>query len=82
MKPGDRVKMTVALKEGLRANGSGEHVEEFGECVGIIAGLVDYNTCKPGESGYEIEKLGPDWDVRWQPSNLRYGYEEKWLEPA
>ena len=63
MPPGTKVRMGEALKQQLVANGGAEHVEEFGECVGVVEGLVNYGT-----------EQGPDVDVRWQPSNLRYGY--------
>lgn len=55
--------MSEELKRKLRASGSGEHVDEFGECVGVVQGLLDYGS-----------QQGPEVDVRWQPSNLRYGY--------
>lgn len=53
---------------------SSAHVEEFGDCVGIVEGLVDFNNCKPKDPAYDKRKLGPEVDVRWQPSKLRYGY--------
>jgi hypothetical protein len=56
------------------------HIEEFGECVGIVDGAVDFNNCKPGDPEYDETKLGPEIDVRWQPSNLRYGYPPEDLE--
>lgn len=68
---GERVRMTEALKAALMANGSAAHVAEFGECMGLVDGPVDN-----GNGTY-----GPDIDVRWQPSGLRYGYDPKWLEP-
>lgn len=58
------------------------HVEEFGECIGVVDGLMDYNNCEPGDPAYDASKLGPEVDVRWQPSNLRYGYASEDLEPA
>jgi len=68
LKPGTRVRMSEALKTLMRNNGSEEHIEEFGECEGIVQGLMDFGTQK-----------GPEVDVRWQPSNLRYGYHPKHL---
>lgn len=70
MKPGTKVRMSEALKKVLRGNQSSEHVEEFGECIGVVEGLVDY-----GNGNY-----GPEVDVRWSPSKLRYAYDTKWLE--
>lgn len=63
MKPGTKVRMSQDLKNGLRSNDCGQHVDEFGDCVGIVQGPVDYGTSE-----------GPEVDVRWQPSNLRYAY--------
>ena len=81
MKPGIRVRMSEALKAKLRGKCvsgkhvgdmmeeetddcmlcSTAHVNEFGDCEGIVIG--------PMQPGWEWEV-----DVRWQPSNLRYGY--------
>ncbi len=69
MKIGDQVRMNEALKAGLAQNGCQEHVDEFGACKGAIIGRSD-----------DHEPVA--WDVRWQPSGLKYAYEEKWLEPA
>ena len=55
--------MSQALKEALRRNDSGEHVNEFGDCIGIVQGSVDWG-----------DEVGPEVDVRWQPSDLRYCY--------
>jgi hypothetical protein len=63
MKPGTHVVMSDAHKKLLIANGCAEHVEEFGACVGVVEGLVAYGNCQ-----------GPEVNVRWQPSRLRYGY--------
>ncbi len=64
MKPGSKVRMSTRLMAAFRSNGSREHVTEFGGCVGIVEGLVDYGT-----------QMGPDVDVRWIPSYLRYAYQ-------
>ena len=68
MKPGTKVRMTEELKRVFRLNNCAAHVEEFGDCVGIVEGPVDYGTTS-----------GPELDVRWQPSNLRYAYDPKYL---
>lgn len=68
MRPGTKVKMSEELKEMLNGNLSSEHVDEFGDCVGIVQGLTDFNG-----------QLGPEVDVKWQPSNLRYAYHPKHL---
>lgn len=47
------------------------HVEEFGESLGIVIGLTDYNN--EGEVRDE-RKVGPEVDVRWLPDYLRYAY--------
>jgi hypothetical protein len=57
---------------------STEHVEEFGECEGTVEGATDYNVM--GDSSYDPAKVGPEVDVRWQPSNLRYAYDPEDLE--
>ena len=67
IKIGDLVRMTEELKKGLRSNDSLEHVEEFGDCQGIVIGYTD-------EGHYDFV------DVRWKPSNLRYGYPINGLE--
>lgn len=46
-----------------------DHIKEFGDCIGIVIGLVDYGS-----------QQGPEVDVRWQPSNLRYGYHPDLLD--
>lgn len=69
MKPGTRVKMSQRLKDALKRNGSSDHVHEFGNCVGIVQGPVNYGT-----------QVGPEVDVRWQPSNLRYAYHTDQLD--
>ena len=64
---GDLVRMTEKIKEQLMNNDSIEHVEEFGNCEGIVIGYTD-----EGHDDY--------LDVRWKPSNLRYGYPVDGLE--
>ena len=64
-----KVRMSPKLKDGMMKNGSHEHVEEFGECIGIVKGLIDYGT-----------QQGPEVEVYWQPSNLHYAYHPKYLE--
>jgi len=63
MKSGTKVRMTEAYKQQLIASDCAEHAEEFFNCVGIVEGPIDYGT-----------QQGPEVDVRWQPSGLRYGY--------
>ena len=58
-----------ACKQQFIANDCVEHTEEFFGCIGIVECLLDYGICK-----------GPEVDVRWQPSNLRYGYHPDQLE--
>lgn len=53
------------------------HVEEFGQCIGVVEGLTDYNN---SNEPHDPNKVGPEYDVRWQPSNLRYGYQPEHLE--
>ena len=63
---GLRVRMTTAYKTSPAPD---EHVAEFGDCVGIMLGPV-----------FDDPML--EWDVRWQPSGLRYGYALQDLEEA
>ena len=56
------------------------HIEEFGNCIGVVEGLIDYNNIAPDHHDYDPKKIGPEWDVRWQPSNLRYAYASEDLE--
>lgn len=57
------------------------HEREFGNCEGVVQGLVDYNGgLKPGQPGYDSNRVGPEVDVRWKPSNLRYAYHPEDLE--
>jgi hypothetical protein len=48
----------------LIKNGCSDHALEFGKCTGVVIGPVDYGS-----------QLGPEVDVRWWPSNLRYSYQ-------
>lgn len=83
LKSGDLVRMSESLKAKLRGKCgdagkhlgpfdpetqdcygcSSAHVEEFGDCVGVVQGPLDYGS-----------QRGPEVDVSWKPSNLRYGY--------
>jgi len=69
MQAGTKVRMKEAYKQELIANGCAEHTAEFFDCVGIVEGPIDYGSFK-----------GPEVDVRWQPSNFRYGYHPDNLE--
>lgn len=62
--------MSDTLKKVLTGNGCKEHIDEFGDCIGIVEDLVNYNN--DGENN--PNKIGPEFNVRWQPSKLRYGY--------
>ena len=66
MKPGTKVKMTKKFKTAMIAGGNEMHANEFGDCIGIVQGPASFG--------------GPYVDVRWQPSNLRYGYNPKNLK--
>ena len=63
IKKGDWVKMSDSLKKALIESDCADHVEEFGDCEGLVEGM----TLNFG--------LGPEVDVRWYPSKLRYGYD-------
>lgn len=66
---GKTVRMSAKHKVALAANGCAEHVEEFGGCEGVVEDLVNYG-----------EQQGPEVNVRWQPSGLRYAYHPDQLE--
>lgn len=90
IKIGDRVRMTEAFKKQMRGDClpgnhapqelppdkdlpddgcmkcSTDHIEEFGNCVGTVMG--------------QMERGWKEVDVRWEPSNLRYGYDPDNLE--
>lgn len=70
MEPGTRVRMSPQHKQHLITNGSAEHVAEFGDCEGTVEGLVRWNETTQG----------PEVDVRWLPSGLRYAYHPNDLE--
>lgn len=88
----DKLKRDLCKKCGLKGKHKGPfmddnecigcsraHVKEFGDCVGVVVGLMDLNNCPPGDPNYEDSKVGPELDVRWQPSRLKYGYHPKYL---
>ena len=90
MKPGDRVRMTESYKTAMRGTCkhrtdevetcfkcSSDHIDEFGDSIGVIEGLLDYNN--KGET-HDPSKVGPEFNVRWLPNNLRYGYHPDDLE--
>lgn len=60
MKKGSFVRLSDLGKENLISNGCKEHVDEFGDCIGIVEG--------------NFLEIYPELDVRWQPSQLRYAY--------
>jgi hypothetical protein len=57
-------------------NCSRAHVLEFMNCIGVVIELTNYNNGAESDPN----KIGPEYDVRWQPSNLRYCYDPKHLE--
>lgn len=82
MKPGDRVRMTKDFKRRMAETGSAAHIQEFGGCVGVVVGPVDYN--RPGEEK-DPAKIGPEVNVRWGSKAmryLRYAYSPEHLEKA
>ena len=73
---GKTVKLTGEFKQLLMQElkdkedeGCPNHVTEFGDCVGVVEGLVDYGSSK-----------GPEVDVRWKPAGWRYAYHPRDLE--
>lgn len=83
IKSGDKVRMTEEYKR-MGLIHSPLHIKEFGDCVGIVEDLVNYNSC---DQPFELDKLGPEWNVRWQIRNgsllsykFRYAYHPDNLE--
>jgi hypothetical protein len=63
IKKGDLVRMSEKFISDMMLGESKDHVEEFKNCIGKVDGPSYPN----GE--------GPEMDVRWMPSGLRYGYD-------
>lgn len=65
MKTGDSVKMSDTLKLNLIDMDCKDHVDEFGDCIGVVEDKVwiDDNAI----------------NVRWQPSGLKYMYDPETL---
>lgn len=64
------VRLTAAYKSAALANpDNAAHVAEFGACVGEVVGPTDWGVTQ-----------GPEVDVRWLPSGLRYSYDLSELE--
>ena len=66
LKRGDLVRMTHQFKSLMKSGQSFSklHIKEFGRCVGMVLGPVDWAN----------GTFGPEIDVRWKPSGLRYMY--------
>lgn len=64
MNPGTRVRMNAACKKALIKSKSIAHLQEFSRCIGEVIGSVDYGN----------GAIGPELDVRWMPSRLKYAY--------
>jgi len=62
MEPGTRVRMTKLYKMWMYARECALHIDEFGNCVGIVE----------GDSGRDI--YGPTITVYWVPSGHRFDY--------
>lgn len=67
LSPSRRAMATQAFK--LVIQGNKEHLEEFGDSVGVVMGFTRY----PGQQGPEV-------DVCWKPDGLRYAYPMRALE--
>lgn len=63
MEKGTLVKMSEEFKAQMINSESKEHIEEFGECIGVVLGKV-----------YPDLEDADEIDVRWYPSNLKYAY--------
>jgi hypothetical protein len=66
MEKGTKVRMSEIYKrESLEVSWLKEHIEEFGDCEGVVLGS---------------RKNLPQIDVIWFPSNCKFGYLPKNLE--
>lgn len=82
IKIGDRVRLTEDAKYRI-ADNSPQHILEFGGCVGVVECQTDYNNygkANDRNEPYDPKKVGPEFDVRWEPSGLRYAYRPDDLE--
>ena len=61
-KPGDRVRMTEAFKKNMIARGCADHIEEFGDCEGIVEG--------PTYPHADCDEV----DVKWLPFGTKFAY--------
>lgn len=77
VRKGDIVRLSEAVKRRMRTTVSGAHAREFGSCVGFVNGLTDYHN--DGDV-LGTKSMGPEVDVLWRPSGLRYAYHPKDLE--
>ena len=68
---GDKVKMNSLCKSELIID-SADHVDEFGNCEGIIVRKTYFETNTTHFGGFY-------YDVRWLPNNLTYLYPEQYL---
>jgi len=82
---GDEVKMSEEYKSKMMVN-SAEHIQEFGDLVGVVEGLVDYNNVEPGHPNHHPHMMGPELEVRWRipgyQHGLRYSYMPEDLVPV
>lgn len=76
LKKGDRVQLSLEGKIALAVSSSA-HLDEFKDSEGVVLGLTNYNN--KGEK-HDPAKVGPEFDVRWEPENLRYAYAPEHLE--
>jgi hypothetical protein len=72
IRSGHYVMMMPSLIANLYSNGSKNHALEFKNSVGVVVGATNYND--PNSSIIDKSKFGPEVDVKWLPSMLRYSY--------
>lgn len=68
MRIGTKVRMSEKFKKKMIATGSGEHIAEFGEEVGIVVKKPDN------------VKDWPEVQVEWGDTGLRYLYDPEELD--
>lgn len=84
-KVGDEVKMSEDYKLKLKVK-SPDHVQEFGDSVGVVEGLTDFNNVPPEDPRYNPDLVGPELEVRWiipgYEHGIRFMYNPEDLVPV
>ena len=67
LKTGDRVKMSQNfINANLINPNCSDHIKEFCNCEGVVEDRMFYPSMP--------DFVAPEWNVRWEPSGLKYAY--------